>query len=331
MRHRSASVSHRIRIARGFTYVELLVSITISALLIAGLMGVVNTATKTSEVVGKRNDLSQQARFAMQRMTQNIAHSRQLLLPFNDNPYTNYPEHIREQTVPPSPPIGDSTLATAVLAFTLPAHFDTDANGVPDADNDGDGQIDEDLPEDIHNDFGSGVYGVDDDGDGGADNSIDIDDDERLNLEGEDPINGIDDDGDNNIDEDPSANMNEDGCPGICGVDDDGDGNIDEGSVDDDDEDGTADEDWYDPLVYFLDAGILIERLPVPWDENSSGGIDGRDFVESSIAENVTRFRVERVATPGPFDRVDLTLELTDPANGESVSLNTTVRLGGAL
>ena len=74
-------------------------------------------------------------------------------MPLKDNPNTNWPEHIREQTVPPSPPIGDSTLATAVLAVTLPAYVDLDNDGFPDADDDRDGLIDEDLPNDNHHDF----------------------------------------------------------------------------------------------------------------------------------------------------------------------------------
>ena len=49
------------------------------------------------------------------------------------------------------------------------------------------------------------------------------------------------------------------------------------------------------------------------------------------IAENVTRFRVERVPQNGDRSQiVDLTLELTNPVT-ETVSLNTRVRVGGAL
>jgi len=320
-----------IRASRGFSYVELLIVVVISSMITLSLMGVVGTAADSSDALQARNELNREARFAMQQMVKAVSHTRRLLLPFNDNPYTDYPEHIREQTIPPSPPIGSSTLASAVLAVTLPAYIDLDGNGVPDADNDGDGFIDEDLGEDTHNDFGSGVYAIDDDGDGDVDNSLDIDDDERLDLESEDPINGIDDDGDNNIDEDPSADMNEDGCPGFCGVDEDGDGNIDEGNVNDDDEDGSSDEDWYDPLVFYLAGDVLRQRTPVPWDETGDSNVNGRDFVVADIAKNVTRFRVEKVADTARGERVDLTLELTDPASGESVSLHTSARLGGKL
>ena len=319
---------------RGFTYVEMMLALAIAALIVAGLSGVVGQALQSQDAVTQSNRLTRDARFAMQRMLQSIGHSRRLLLPEVDDPATNYPENIREQTLPPSPPIGDSTLATAVLAVTLPAYFDLDGNGIPDADNDGDGLLDEDLPADSHNDFGPGIYLIDDDGNGITDYilSPDGDDDESNDLsQGEDPVNNIDDDGDGSIDEDPPADMNADGCPGICGVDDDGDGLLDEGDSADDDEDGFVDEDWYDPLVFYLASGVLKMRQPVPWDQTGTSGITGRDYIISDIAENVTRFRVERLDNGGTFDIVEITLELTSPLTGESISLQTQVRLGGAL
>jgi hypothetical protein len=148
----------------------------------------------------------------------------------------------------------------------------------------------------------------------------------------EDPLDGLDNDGDNNVDEDPASDNNGDGCPGLCGVDDDGDGQIDEGSADDDDEDGGDYDDWCNPVVFYLEAGVLMQRTPVPWDENASGLITGQDFVVHPLAENVSRFRVERVpAEWGDPQLVDLTLELTGPESGETVSLQARVRLGGAL
>jgi hypothetical protein len=115
-------------------------------------------------------------------------------------------------------------------------------------------------------------------------------------------------------------------------VDDDGDGAIDEGGTSDDDEDGQSDEDWYNPLVFYLDNGTLMERTPVPWDESGVGGVSGRDFIVEPIAGNVTRFRVERLPlNGGRHVLVDLTLELTNPVSRETVSINTRVRVGGAL
>ena len=125
--------------------------------------------------------------------------------------------------------------------------------------------------------------------------------------------------------------MNNDGCPGLCGIDEDSNGTVDEGSSWDDDEDGQSDEDSLDTVAFYLLAGTLIQRTPVPWDENSSGSVNGEDYIEHAIAENVTLFRVERVVQTGRDQVVDLTLELTSPDSGESVSLNTRVRVGGAL
>jgi hypothetical protein len=126
--------------------------------------------------------------------------------------------------------------------------------------------------------------------------------------------------------------MNGDGCSGVCRVDDDGDGQIDEGAVADDDEDGLSDEDGLNPVVFYLDNSTLVQRTPVPWDADSSGQIDGRDFIEKALVEDVSRFRVERL----PLNNrshvlVDLTLELTSQKSGETVSLHTRVRVGAAL
>ena len=217
----------------------------------------------------------------------------------------------------------------------MPASLDLDGNGIPDADNDGDTRIDEDLPADTTNDGKSGILDIDDDGNGVKDFAFSppADDDESADFsQNEDAINGIDDDGDGIIDEDPGADNNGDGCPGICGVDDDADGGLDEGAAADDDEDGSSDEDWYDPVVFYLVGGTLMQRTPVPWDENGSGFVTGEDFIAESIAENVTRLRVERVPQTGHRSQlVDLTLELTSPATGAVVSLHTQVRVGGAL
>ena len=117
----------------------------------------------------------------------------------------------------------------------------------------------------------------------------------------------------------------------MLGVDDDGDGGVDDGSSWDNDEDGTSYDDSYEPLVYTLVAGELVERLPVPWDENGDSYINGRDFVSSPIADNVTLLRFERVpAAAGQPQLVDITLELTTEQAG-TVAVNSRVRVGGAL
>jgi type II secretory pathway pseudopilin PulG len=319
---------------RAFTYVELLIVVAISGLIMLALMGVVNTATETSDLVRQRNDLAQQARFALNRMVDMTSRSPRLLLPLIDNPGTNWPENLREQTIPASPPIGDSTLSTAVLAITLPHDIDLDQDGTPDADNDADGRFDEDPQVDNHNDNAPGIAGIDDNGDGTADDSIDVKpnaDNDEDDSATEDSIDGIDNDNDGSVDEDLRSDLNNDGQAGFAGVDDDGDGSIDEGNLNDDDEDGLVDEDSFDAVVFYLVGGSLTERMPVPWDQNADSVSSGEDYVESELAINVTRFGVERVDHHNIRDIVDLTLELTDPDSGETVSLQTRVRVGGAL
>ena len=316
----------------GVTLIELLVSVAVSLVILAGLASVVRTTLGSNAAVEQRLDLLRQGQFALDRMARAVAHSRALMLPLADNPATNWPEHIREQTVPASPPVGASTLATAVLALTLPAYSDLDFNGFPDADNDRDGRIDEDAGADRNNDFAGGIYLIDDDGDGAVDESgiFSFDDDEQSVID-DDRADGTDNDGDGSVDEDPPADGNGDGCAGLCGVDDDGDGSINEGGTENDDEDGGTNEDWYDPVVFYLSGGTLRERTPVPWDETGTGGITGRDFLTSDIATSVTRLRFERIApTGGGLPLVDITLELR-AADGQSISLNRRVRVGGAL
>jgi len=319
-----------------FTLIELLVAIVLASLLLAATNGIVSNVLGTDELVEERIRLQRDASFAMERMVRTIGHSRQLLLPGNDNPNTNWPEHIREQTIPASPPIGDSTFASAVLAVTLPEYVDLDADGYPDADDDRDGKIDEDLPNDIHHDFYPGIMLIDDDGDGSVDeNPSWYWDDDEDGIYNEDPFGHIDNDGDGAFSEDPPSDNNADGCPGLCGVDDNGDGSIDGGSADNDDEEGTGFEDAYDPVVFYLDGNSLMERMPVPWNEdgNSSpdGPNDGRDFVAAPIAGNVTRLRFEKAgASSGPAQVVLIELELTG-RTGTAISLSASIRVGGSL
>ena len=316
----------------GVTLIELVITVAIGSLIVAGLSGIVSATFRSKQSVIEHNELTRQAGFAMERIVRTVSHSTRLTVPQADNPGTNWREHVREQTVPASPPEGSSTNATAVLAVGLPLYVDLNFDGVPDADNDGDGRIDEDAPADRNYDFAPGLWFIDDDGDGSIDEgSFSTSDDDEQGGSNEDRLDLGDNDGDGRIDEDPGADMNGDGCPGICGVDDDGDSLVDEGSFawDDDDEDSSTDEDWYDPVVFYLDNGTLKQRIPVPWDETGASGITGRDFVVADLADNVTLLRFERV--PGSrYVLVDIRLVLSG-SGGESVDLATRVRLGGAL
>jgi prepilin-type N-terminal cleavage/methylation domain-containing protein len=315
-----------IRRPRGFTLIELLVSMAIAALLLAAMSGLVGTALETRTVAGGTEDALRDARFAMQRMVTAVRGTERLLLPLADNPATTWRENVREQTIPASAPEGNSTFASAVLAVTLDPAFDIDEDGVADADNDGDGRVDEDLGNDSTNDGAAGIIGIDDDGDGSIDEEDSASgnkDNDEDGLETEDRLDGADDDGDGSVDEDIQQDMNKDNAPGLWNVDDDGDGEVDEGNNDDDDEDGLRNEDPFDAVVFYLSGSNLVERRP------NLDPVDGTDFSEYVIAENVARFRVERLPEAGRRAvLLDLTLELNS-AGGDTVTVHTRVRVGG--
>ena len=314
------------RSASGFTLVELMISLVMGVLILAALASLSTQSLQTEAVVQEHNELAADARFAMQRMVTAVLGTRHLLLPLADNPNTNWRENLREQTVPASAPEGSSTLATAVLAVTLDPTLDVDGDGFADSDSDKDGKTDEDPDDDNSVDGKPGIIGIDDDGDGSVDEGSGPDaakdDDEDGSID-EDIIDGVDNDGDGSVDEDAPKDINDDGRPGISGIDDDGDGTVDEGFKPDDDEDGASDEDWFDPVVFFLDDTTLLERRP------NLNPVDGNDYNEYPIAENVTRFRVERIPQGGSRAvLVDLTLDTTGP-DGKTITLNTRVRVGG--
>jgi predicted Zn-dependent protease len=130
-------------------------------------------------------------------------------------------------------------------------------------------------------------------------------DDDEDGLNDEDVENGVDDDGDGSRDEDAPEAM-------------DGSGAFD------DDSDGIDDEDWIDVVAYFVSGGELRERHP------DLSPINGADFTESTLAQDVTQFRVERLpaALGDRAELVDITLTLTR-ASGASASQHARVRAGG--
>lgn len=295
------------RSEQGLSLVEVLLALAISAVLIAALGGVVGPTLNAWEVAQRDNQLTREARFAVDRMTAAVRGTSLLLIPRADDPNTAYSESLRD-----------------VLAVALDPTWDRDRDGFADADNDKDGRIDEDWGRDNNDDGEAGISGIDDDGDGAIDEGTRWNNDES-GLENDDPRNGLDDDGDASIDEDLPADMNGDGEPGVAGVDDDGDTLIDEGHPDDDDEDGVRDEDWIDTVVYFLSGTTLMERLP---DVNASSGTD---FSTAPIAENVNLFEVERLL-PAAGQRallIRIRLELATP-EGASILLESRVRVGSS-
>jgi prepilin-type N-terminal cleavage/methylation domain-containing protein len=303
--------SPEVSFVAGFTLVEMVVAVAISSILMLSLADVVTNTLAMNDDSRERNALTRDARFAMERMVRAVSRTQRLLVPMADKQSTGHDE---------------SSFDPGVLAVTLDPTLDRDLDGSADADNDGDGRIDEDLPDDTSKDGKPGLIGIDDDNSGVADyfDSPPADDDESNDLQAnEDPIDGIDDDGDQNIDEDQPGDMNGDGAAGIAGFDDDGDGLIDEGASTDDDEDGVNNEDWYDAVVYFLSGPNLIERFP------NLAPVDGTDYTERIIAEDVTSFRIDRLPRgANRADLVEITLGLG--AGNASVLVQQRVRVGGA-
>lgn len=308
----------------GLALVEILIVVIIGGILMVGIQGLLGTALSTESSIREHNASLQQGRFAMQLMVQSVRMTRRLMIPLAENPATAYSESVRD-----------------VLAVTLDPTMDRDGDGWADANNDKDyldvnnngsrdpgepERVDEDTDLDQDDDGLPGIGGIDDDGDGVIDEgngAMARHDDDEDGQEDEDSINGLDDDGDSSTDEDLFKDMNNDGKPGIINVDDDFDGVVDEGDRSDDDEDGLQDEDWFDPVVYFLSGTTLIQRIP------NINPADGGDFQENPIAENVSFFQVKRIPA-SMATLVEISLTVT-PADGEPATFNTRVRVGSGL
>ena len=160
-------------------------------------------------------------------------------------------------------------------------------------DNDADGVADEDPYKDMVNSGKAGLKGIDDNNDGIIDNGSTTEDDDEDGLKNEDPIDGVDNDGDGRIDEDTH--------------------NAFYGSAENDDGDGPShiNEDFFDPVIYYLQGTDLRERH------------DELQFTTSDkvIAEDVTQFIVLRRRVNGNT-LIDIYLRLDNGT--ESVELVTT-------
>ncbi|MEM7219658.1 MAG: prepilin-type N-terminal cleavage/methylation domain-containing protein [Pseudomonadota bacterium] len=294
--------------ARGVTLLEVMLVIALAGLILLPLGRLLGAGLNSGEATLGQQDLAASARYAMQRMETQVRGSPKLLLPLADNPATAQDEATRDP---------------GVLSVVMDPTLDRNLDGVADADNDGDGLVDEDLPNEANEDNRAGIAGIDDDNDGLID-EVGKDDDDEDDLVNRDLPFWGDEDGDGSVDEDPKEDLNDDGEPGWAGFDDDGDGTVDEGLPRDDDEDGLRDEDWWDSITYFLnDTSELIERMP------NVGGADGRDYAERVIATGVASFRVARRARG--TDRNDLvTIALTLSDGDTQVGFERTLRVGGA-
>jgi len=310
---------------QGMSLLEIVISVAIAGMLMAGISSVISGAIDAQRSTRAQNEALQQTRFALNRMVTAVSKTRYLMIPLAENPATAWAESQRD-----------------VLAVTLDPTLDRDQDGWADANNDKDfldvnnngtrnvgepERIDEDTSTDNTNDGKPGIIGIDDDNDGVVDEGNSNNNDEDA-MDFEDPINGIDDDNDGSIDEDYKNDMNGDDAPGVMGVDDDMDGSIDEGGAGakgNDDEDNLQDEDWLDPVVYYLNGTTLMERMP------AINPVSGADFSAYPIADNVSQFLVQRsLGGNGRTVLVSITLTLSPPDN-EPVTLETTIAVGSGL
>ena len=262
---------------RGFTLVEMLAAVALAALLGAALYRALSFGLQVEAERRASQRQQQDLVFALDRIERLVTASPRLLIPQPERATTSHQESTRDP---------------GVIALVLPGDIDLDRNGIADADNDGDGAVNEDPSGDLTADGAPGVLGLDDDNDGAVDEAhagagADGEDDDEDGSANEDGWTDSDDDGDFVRGEDPRSDSNHDSAPGRAGVDDDGDLLFDEGNTSDDDEDGSADEDWIDVVTYRLDGERLLERYPTP-----GGG--PLAAVERELLDGVSLFRVRR-------------------------------------
>jgi len=260
----------------GMSLIELMIAMTVTLIAAGSLTYAVRSALAGWEAMERRELLLHGATLAVDRMAAAVNRAGTVLVP------------------QPDVPVRDVLAVPGML------------------DNDGDGLVDEDVGQDIHNDTQSGIAGLDDDGDGLVDEDLMGDDDEdgRTN---EELFNGLDDDGDGLVDEDLMSDITNDAKAGYAATDDNRDGFVDNGAgAADDDEDGSGDEDWLDPVVFTLSGTLLLERRAM-----KAGG-----YRESVLAERVTAFEAQRLTGPGNRCLVRISLELDD-GQGRRLALTT--------
>jgi len=219
----------------GFTLIELIIAISIVALIVSSATYLLSSVLSAHEYGTKKAELHQEGLLIMDRMTHGLRKSTYLLIPNSHN--------------------GTRDILAFSGTFNDDDDYYFDDSLFP--------RIDEDPGSDMTPDSNSGITGYDDNGDSTIDNCGTGDDDED-GLNDEDPLDGVDNDSDGNIDEDFTNDATNDGDPGISGIDDDGDGSVDEGNAKDDDEDGSFEEDPLNPVIYKYDSGsgTLEEIIP---------------------------------------------------------------------
>ncbi len=213
------------RRTEGFTLIDLLIAVTITALIVAAGTALLSSVSQGQAQGFARAALQNEALRLMERMASGVRVSTLVMIPNAHRP------------------------ARDILAFSGAVNDDHDFYfGDPLFP-----RIDEDCDKDMTGDVWPGIAGLDDNGDGRIDDGH-LQDDDEDGLDDEDPVDRLDNDGDGDIDEDTSSDANQDAKPGIVDMDDNGDGLADNSSTGDDDEDGRVDEDPMNPVVYTYDS-----------------------------------------------------------------------------
>lgn len=154
---------------RGISLIEVTIAIALGAVVMVAINGVAGQTLAVFSATNERDQLNRQAQFAMQRIAAAVQGSSLLLVPQVEDLATTYSESVRN-----------------VLAVGLDPELDRDGNGTADADNDGNGKVNDKLPADHTNDGKPGIIGIDDDNDGTIDENTasNSDNDEAGTLGG---------------------------------------------------------------------------------------------------------------------------------------------------
>lgn len=300
---------------QGMTLVEVMIAVTIIAILSSVVFALADTALKAWAQSNGEGEIYREGSMAMEYLATAVRSAHRVLVPIQST---------------------TGTASQDVLALAMPCDdCDSRTDGDFDCiDNDGDGRYDEDVYRDMNHDGRPGIEGIDDNDNGTIDDyytysRADRNDDEDLKCSfwwfgvcfgytiqyDEDWIDGLDNDGDGFLDEDWPSDMNDDGEDGMRYFDDDGDGAIDEGSRYDDDEDGSSDEDDFDPVLFYRDTATdeLVLEHPL---YNNDGNCSRDGYDEVVLAEDVTDFSVTVVSLGAGVTVVRVLLEIT---RGEDV------------
>jgi len=113
----------------GFSLIELLITVTILGIVITGLQQVITTGMASYETVKSKQELQNQARFAIERMVMFVQESEAISSP--DSASNQEVLQVSERVMDV---YNNSTRA-----------YDVDGDGTPDADNDNDGTVNEDA------------------------------------------------------------------------------------------------------------------------------------------------------------------------------------------